>query len=178
MVEISLAASLIAHVVAGVALYRQREARSLKVKEPLHTVLTRWTGRIIGLIIPIHATATRIAPLLGLQRAADFDQVRTTFQFPLSLFFIPYYALLASSGIYHTAQGLILALSRFHMIPLSWYQRIAQHKVTYVAISSVVFAAFIGMYGLATKDGIPESSRYWHNQLPSFLQRSNSLSQF
>lgn len=176
--EISLAASLVAHVAAGMMLYRQREARSMKVKEPLHTVLTRWTGRIIGLIIPIHAGATRLAPLLGWQHAADFDQIRTSLQFPVSLFFVPYYALLTSSGIYHTAQGLILALSRFQIIPQSWYQRIAQHKVTYVAIGSVVLASFLGLYGLATKDGIPESSRYWHNKLPTFLQRSNTLSQF
>jgi succinate dehydrogenase/fumarate reductase cytochrome b subunit len=178
VVEVGLAASFVGHVAAGVLLWRHRSNSSVEVQESLHTRLTRWTGRVLAALVPIHAAATRVKSLLGRANPADFDMIRTTFRPPQSIIFIPYYALLASSGIYHTMQGVLLALHRFQVIPSSWYHKVVDHQVSYIAIGSVILAAFGGMYGFLTIEGIPESAKYWREQLPSFLNRSTALSHF
>jgi len=155
-------------------LWKQRSERQTTFTEPWYSRLNRYAGRFLSTIVPLHATATRIMALLGKQRPAEFDQVRATLVGVPSLIFLPYYSLLAASGVYHTLQGLILALHRFQLVPASWYPKMVSSKIWYIVVGTIGAATLGGIYGFIANEGIPESAKHWTHELPGFLQSGNA----
>lgn len=174
LIEAGLALSLVAHVGSSVALMSHRAQADTPVKEPWYVDLNRAAGTFLLFAMPGHVGATRILSLIGKWRPSEYDSIRATFVGPISLLFIPYYVLLAASGIYHTYQGVLLSARRYQWIPVSWYRKIAENKLWYAAIGSVIIAALAGLNGFRTIEGIPESAAYWTFNLPLFGRVTSS----
>ncbi|KXS15758.1 hypothetical protein M427DRAFT_56583 [Gonapodya prolifera JEL478] len=83
----------------------------------------RYAGWILALQVPIHVTATRINPLKILGAQASAKVIGAHFaSFPTVVYpvgFRVYYALLATSGLYHTVAGIGYALKTLRLLPPS-----------------------------------------------------------
>lgn len=170
VVEAGLLASFMAHMVSGSMLYEKTNQEEIIAKEPWHVVLNRYAGRALMYLTPIHVLGTRIGSLLGKQRAADYDQVRSTLTGRAAIIFVPYYSVLAGAGVYHSMQGTFLALTRLGVLPASWFAKYSKNVLwlSYIAASLATTAA--GIYSFSSIEGIPELAEYWQNHLPPILR--------
>ena len=97
---------MLVHVVAGVRAFFKRRARTADA--PLRTRLHRYAGWYLLLVMGGHVLATRGASLFyGVH--PEFIGLRFALAW-IPWFFVPYYALLAISGVVHVAQGVPVAL--------------------------------------------------------------------
>ena len=178
MIETGLLISMMAHIASANMLYEQTAELEVIAKEPYHVRLNRYTGQALAYIVPVHVLATRVGALVGRLRPADYDMIRTTLTGLPALFFVPYYALLAASGVYHSLQGTFLGLCRLGVLPQSWFAKYANNVLWMSYIGASLAATAAGIYGFATIEGIPESSEYWNSKLPAILQKSSAISRF
>ena len=162
-------------MVSANMLYEKTDQEALILSEPWHVRLNRYTGRALMYVVPIHVIGTRIGSLFKKQRPSDYDHVRSTMTGLPSLFFLPYYAILAASGVYHSLQGTFLGLARLGVLPASWYAKYSKNVLWLSYIAATLAATAAGMYGFITIEGIPESAAYWQSHLPAFLRGGKKI---
>jgi succinate dehydrogenase/fumarate reductase cytochrome b subunit len=111
-VEIGLlAVPLVVHVGAGVARWRERRRRgSAAPRAGLRTRLHRASGLVLLVFVWGHVAATR-GPSLLAGVHPEFEGLAFSVQWLWT--FVPYYALFALAGLYHTANGTLVALAAF-----------------------------------------------------------------
>eukprot|EP01119_Soliformovum_irregulare_P006063 TRINITY_DN1780_c0_g1_i2.p1 TRINITY_DN1780_c0_g1~~TRINITY_DN1780_c0_g1_i2.p1 ORF type:complete len:251 (-),score=45.67 TRINITY_DN1780_c0_g1_i2:42-794(-) len=116
LIEVTVVgASLVTHVVSSSIIASRRESKKTATNSPQKFKwlsplgLHRLSGYYLNLSMVGHIVATRLRGYL-FASPADFAFISLTLaRWPLAGFFYPYYALLAISGVYHTAYGLASA---------------------------------------------------------------------
>jgi succinate dehydrogenase/fumarate reductase cytochrome b subunit len=103
--EILLLGSIVVHIIVGVMRYRRRTAGE---KITLRIRLHRYAGYFLALFIAGHVLATRMPAVLYDIHVGFRALSYTMHRFPG--YFIPYYMLLALSGLYHAVHGTYVAL--------------------------------------------------------------------
>ncbi|KAI8825895.1 uncharacterized protein EV422DRAFT_514602 [Fimicolochytrium jonesii] len=139
------------------------------VKKPAQTAAQRelqfhrLSGYVLTALVGVHVLATRITPLKVLPDTSIIDltfvthSLRADWTAPL---FYPYYIILGTAGIYHTAFGIQQALSSMKLMrkrvnPGTW-------TTALLVSAGIMTLAILGIAGIFEDVPIPLASK-WHD---------------
>jgi len=147
--EVCLAASFVLHMIAGSILHWRRDKFGFAPSPPAqwYVRLQRLSGSVIGFIILLHVSGTRLPVLLGKHRPEDFAHLHVLFR-TAPVFVFAYCGIYAGCAIVHLLLGIPQVFERVRALPSGSYHKIASHWLFWFLVVATTSSVFAGMYAL------------------------------
>jgi succinate dehydrogenase/fumarate reductase cytochrome b subunit len=144
LLELSLVAALVVHIVSG--LLRMRGRRGSKAKPPLRLRLHRYAAYYLAIFVFGHMAATRL-PAVMADAPPFFGGVSFSLHY-MPWWFYPYYGLLGIAGFYHLFYGVPAALGALGARAPRAIRRGPGFWVPVCAGTTVIVMALLGFGGV------------------------------
>lgn len=176
--EVCLAASALLHMASGAILHWKRDKFGFAKSPPAkwYIQVQRLTGSILGVLVFVHVSGTRLPVLLGKQRPEDFAQLHVLFRMAPEFVWL-YTGTYVVCALLHFFLSVPQIFERNQALPAGSHHKIVSNWLFWVLVATTTSSMFAGMYSFYSQTPANKADiEYWtpitQESIPPFLRNS------